>query len=285
MAPEEPTPEALVENQRPIEFRSTSEEVAVGALMGSLFASGATLMLSGLVGAVGAAVGNLIGWPTLVGSLFVWLAFWVLPLAFIMPVRPVWRFLAATVAGAAYLALFQWYIHQRDIGTFYPWILTALPFGIVLGAFFEPIRLARGGSTEGYVDRGLTVAGGIVAYGNRNAMFLAAGYFLGLIADIFSLGRHRIGAAMGGLLGGGLTALAFSSLVAWRGDVSVADLFLGSVWNIAWAGTALGAGTGALSGCWAGLIRERQQQRHDHLLDVERSPVQRARSDKVKEAT
>jgi hypothetical protein len=285
MAADQSTPGASLKNKRPIEFRSLSEEVAVGAVMGCLIGSVGTMILSGLVGAVGAGIGSRFGRPMLVGSIVVWLAFWVLPLMFLMSLRPWWRFVAVISAGAAYLALFQWHIHQRDIGTFYPWVLTAVPFGIVLGTFFEPIRLAHGGSTEDYVQRGITVTEGMIAYGNGRAFILACGCILGLVADVFSFGRPRIGAMLGGLLGGGLFALASSSMVASRGDTSVASLFLGSNWNIAWAGTALGAVTGAVSGWWAALIRETQQRRLQLLLENDEPLLQRKSSDNIKEAT
>src|SRR5262249_46254486 len=156
-------------------------EVAVGALMGCGVGSVAASIPGALVGAVGASLGSRFGWPMLVGSLVVWFVFWVLPLMVLMPKRPWWRFLAVLGAGAAYLALFQWHVHQRDLGTFYPWILAVLPFGIVLGTSFEPLRLAHGGSTEEYVNRGVTIAGGAVAYGDRAALILATGSILGLI--------------------------------------------------------------------------------------------------------
>ena len=49
--------------------------------------------------------------------------------------------------------------------------------------------------------------------------------------------------------------------------MNVADLFFGSVWNIAWAGAALGALTGGLTGWWAQSIREEQERRHQQLLE------------------
>jgi len=176
-------------------------------------------------------------------------------------------------------------INSRDLGAFYPWILAALPFGIVLRAFFEPIRLAHGGSTEDYAARGVTVAGGMIGFGNRSAVFLAAGFVLGMIADALALGRQRIGAVVAGLLGGGLSALAFSSIVAWRGDVNVAELFFGSAWNIAWACTAVGAATGAASGWWAGWLREKQQQRHEELFENNASRAPGKSSDQITEST
>lgn len=261
-------PSTPVQTDRPIEFRSTSEEVAVGALMSGIVGSVAALILGGFVGAAGAGIGKaLSGWPILGGSLLIWLAFWVLPISMLMSVKPWWRFVAVLAAGAACVFAIQWHIQYRDIGTFYRWILTALPLGIVWGIFFEPLRLARGGSTKMYVNRGISVVGGIPVYGNRDAPFLFVGFCLGLIADIVSLGQKRVGAVLGGLISGGLIALASSSVVAWRGDTTVASLFFGSAWNIAWGCAALGAFTGAISGWCAALIRERQEQRLQKLVE------------------
>lgn len=263
--------ELSVRAEQPIVFRSTSEETAVGAFMGGMLGAMGPLILSGLVGHVGTLLGRFCGgYPTLGGSVVTWLLFWFLPLWMLTSLKPLWRLVTGAVAGAVYVGMLQWHIHQRDIGDFYPWILTALPFGIVLGTMFEPLRLAKGGTTATYVDRGITITSGFITYGNRAEMFLMIGYILGMIADLVSLGRPRIGATFGGLLGGGVSALTTSSVVAWRGDVQVADLFLGSVWNIAWACTTLGALTGAVSGCWAALIRERQQARRLLLIATDR---------------
>lgn len=247
------TSEQQSQENRPIEFRSTSEEVAVGTVYGNVIGGMAALVVGGFVGALGARVGRSFGYPSLVGSAVIWLTFWVLPLAGLMRIRPVMRFLVTVLAGAGFLALLQWRIGQRDIGQFYPWILSALPFGIVLGTFFEPIRLASDGGTETYTGR-------------RSEWFLTIGFVLSLIADIFAAGQKRLGATISGFLGGGLSALAFSAVVASRGNVTVAELFFGSVWNIAWAATALGALTGAISGQIAGSIRERQELFHKERL-------------------
>src|SRR4051812_44544060 len=103
MRSDQDAPEGSAPNNRPIDFRSTSEEVAVGTLMGSLIVSVGIMIASGLVGAVGASAGKFIGSPTLGGSVFVWLAFWILPLLYLIGIRPFWRFLGLTALGTVYL--------------------------------------------------------------------------------------------------------------------------------------------------------------------------------------
>jgi hypothetical protein len=279
------TADLSVGSKRPYEFRSVSEEVAVGALLGSWLPAVGSLVFGGLIGFVGTRLGrSLGGWPDLGGSALVWLTCWLLPLWILLPVRPWWRFAVAAAAGALYLTILVWHIGYRDIGELYPWILATLPMAIVLGTFYEPIRLAHGGSTERYDDRGISVAGGVVAYGNRLGIFLTAASVLALLADLLSLGRQRLAAPLAGFLAGGLAALGTSSIVAWRGDVQVAELFFGSAWNIAWACTALGAVTGAVSGWRAVLIHERQHQLHQQLREVD-SPDQATASENMTEST
>jgi hypothetical protein len=266
MANDDLAPDTPLAARRPIEFRSTTEEAAVGSVMGGMLGSLGAAFVGGLVGAIGATIGQRCGgWSMLGGTLAVWGMVWVLPVSILLARRPVWRFLAVVAAGALYPALLVWFIGHRDLGTFYPWVLAALPLGIVLGVVSEPVRLAHGGSTEQCARRGLILAGGVAFYGNHNAAFLVVGYMLGLVGEVLSLGHERPGAAIAGLLGGGAVALAVSSLVAWRGDTAVAEWFFGSKWNIAWAGAAVGAMAGAIGGWRAASIRERQRQRHQQL--------------------
>jgi hypothetical protein len=234
--------------------------------MGGIFGSMAGLVLGAIIGAMGARIGKQFGVPTLFGAVSIWLAFCVVPLLLCKAFKPAWRFLAYIGVGAAYLTLLHWHIDRRDLGEFFPWSLSALAFGIVLGTFLEPIRLARGGSTEGYASRGVMVGGGFMAYGNRNALFLAVGFVLGFAADIVSLGRQRVGATIGGLLGGAISAFAFSVILASFCDSGAAYLFFGSVWNITRAGTVLGAISGAASGFLTALIREQQERIRLHLF-------------------
>jgi hypothetical protein len=240
-----------------VEFRSITEEVAVGTLVGGWLGSFVAMLFGAIVGALGAKLGNLCGLPALTGSTLVVALFWLIPLWVLISPRPLWRFVVFCAVGLIWISLLQWHVHERDIGAFYPWVVMALPFGIVLGAYVETIRLARGGSTKCYRDPGGNLTGAVLGYGN-NAYILAAGGVVGLIADILSLGCKRFGAPISGLLAGGLTALTAALVVAWRGhgDEGVSELCFGSVWYIVWAGTALGAINGAISGHWARRIRE-----------------------------
>src|SRR5262245_18288447 len=115
-------PEKAIESQRPLEFRSNTEEAAVGALMGCMYGSMAALVLGGFVGALGANLANRVGIAHEIGgSVFIWIMFCALPLA-LMKVRIWWLCFTCLTLGAGCLFFLQNHIHQRDIGAFYPWI-------------------------------------------------------------------------------------------------------------------------------------------------------------------
>lgn len=259
-------PEESIQSQRPVEFRSTSEEVAAGVLVGGLIGATSALFFGALVGLGGYQIGEACGgWGVVGGAVVVWLLYWIAPVYLLLPLMPWWRFALVLLGGTVYLVAMQWHIQNRDIGDLYRWILTALPFGIVLGTIFEPLRLAEGGDTKFYAERSLMVTSYSVAYGNNKEYLLAIAAIIGAIAQIASAGSERIAAALSGLVAGALIALGPSALLSWRGDVAVADLFFGSAWNIAWACTVISATAGAVGGYVSAVRHEEQSYRHESL--------------------
>jgi hypothetical protein len=234
-------------NEPPV-FKSVIEEVCAGSMTGALLGGVAVLILAGILGRVGEKLSESAGFSgTLGGCIVIWTLYLLLPLLLMLKRRN-WLLIAVfSLVGAAYLWGLHLRIDRKDIGIFYPWILSALPFGICLGTFFEPIRLARGGNADEYKDKPrVFVSSSLIYLGKHNQLTMIAT----VLADIVSaLNRQRPGAVLAGALGGGLVAGLFGALVAWRGDATVADLF-GSSWNIAY----MAAGLGILSGGFAGFF-------------------------------
>jgi hypothetical protein len=238
-------------------FKSAIEEASAGAMMGAGLGGMVSIVLGGILGRVGEKVGESIGLSgTLGGCFVVWCLFLLLPLVLILN-RHQWLLgFSWCVAGAAYLWGLHGWIDRKDIGIIYPWVLSTLPFGICLGAFYEPIRLARGGETDSYKTTRVHVSSSFIYVGRRN-------YFVDiarLLAFVISLiNRHRPGAMFAGAFCGGLTAFLIGALVASRGDAAVTNLF-GSTWNIAYASAGMGALSGGGGGWFAWSIRDRQNQ-------------------------
>ncbi len=247
-------------------FHSIIEEVCAGTMHGATLGGMAVLLLGGIVGRLGEKAGEQIGVSgTVTGCLTIWCLFGCLPLFLVRSVGRWYDRLVVLSAGGLYLWALHFWIGGRDIGRFYPWILSALPFGISLGTFYEPIRLARGGETESYRDAP-GFAREIYSYRGNHLREIAL--FVAALVSIIN--RNRLGAMLGGALCGGLVAFGVCAFVVWRGDNNVAQLFFGSLWTIAYAGTSVGVIAGGSSGLIAWSIRNQQEQRLAKALESDR---------------
>ena len=238
-------------------FESAIEEASAGAMSGASVGGMASIIMGGILGRVGEKLGESIGVSgTLGGCFVVWCLFLLLPLFSLLNRRQWLLGFSCCVAGAAYLWGLHGWIDRKDIGIIYPWVLSTLPFGICVGAFYEPIRLARGGETDSYKTTRVHVSSSFIYVGRRN-YFVEIAKLLAFVISLIN--RHRPGAMLAGAFCGGLTAFLIGALVASRGDAAVANLF-GSTWNIAYACAGLGALAGGCGGWFAWSIREHQKQ-------------------------
>jgi hypothetical protein len=254
-------------NDPPV-FKSVIEEVSAGSMTGALLGGMSVLLLAGILGRVGEKLSESGGFSgPLGGSVVIWTLYLFLPLLLILKRRHWLLVVVFSLIGAAYLWGLHTRVDRKDIGIFYPWILSALPFGICLGTFFEPIRLARGGNADEYKDKPrVFVSSSLIYFGKHNQLTMIAT----VLADIVSaLNRQRLGAVLAGALGGGLVAGLFGALVAWRGDATVAELF-GSSWNIAYVTAGMGILSGGFAGFFSWSIREKQQKT---LRDLQQTSI------------
>lgn len=252
------SPESSIAVERPFDF-STGQEVAFGALFGAWAGSVGFTVLGGLIGLFGASFGKLVANEPIIGGwTFLMALLWLPALALALSTSTYLRFGFAIGVGAIWVMIGQWYIGNKDIGDFYRWILVALPMGVVFGTCAEVLWLAHGGKIS--VDPN---------YSHRAGATILLPLLLNMVAILLTLGRRRYTPAISGLLAGGLGAAPASAIVAWRGDAQVADLFFGSVWNIAWAFIAIGAVAGLIAGWLSVQIHERQETLRERALNAQ----------------
>lgn len=214
---------------------SVVDLVLTGSLLESLTCGGLAAIASALLGGVGARTGDQFGefGLSLGGAVGTALAGACLPFVMVGSIKPWYRVVVWFLACLLFALALDWVIPRRLDWPVYRWVLGGTSFGILIGGFYEPIRLARGGQIEAL---------------GKGKLLVEIAETLASIVKLFN--DQCVGSVVAGALGGAIGGVWTCGIVAAFGGKEAAE-WLGSYLVIPLGGAFLGALGGGLGGSLA----------------------------------